>query len=346
MRLVAKAAAGWLAAIVAVSAALLGATPPGAAADLAPVRFGTQVATSNAGLYIAQELGYFKEEGVDLQLVVMTDPPALIAALATGQLDAGGISVTPGLFSAIEQGINLKVVGDKQSLGNGFAGVRLAVRKGFAKATPNETFEALRGKKVALNTKGAITFYLLKEELARHKLGLNDVQVVELSQPNMVAALGSGAIDAALLLEPFLSQAIHSGIVTELSDLTKAVPGGSAVVTPIVYGEKFSKNRKVAEAFMRGYMRGVRAYNDAFRKGVDKDKVIKIIADQTKNSVDVIAKSFPPGLDPNQRVTLTAFEAYQSFYAEQGLVRKPIDVKLLIDPSFAEAAVKALGEYK
>ena len=111
-------------------------------------------------------------------------------------------------------------------------------------------------------------------------------------------------------------------------------------------GEKFAKNRKDADAFMRGYMRGVRAYNDAFRKGLNKDKVIQIIAEQTKNSVDVIARSFPPGLDPNQKVTLAAFEAYQNFYAEQGLVRKPIDVKLLLDPSFAEAAVKALGEYK
>ena len=113
MQRMAKAAVSSLAAILAASATLFGISA-GDAAELKPVRFGTQVATSNAGLYLAQELGYFKDEGVDLQLVVMTDPPALIAALATGQLEAGGISVTPGLFSAVEQGINLKVVGDKR----------------------------------------------------------------------------------------------------------------------------------------------------------------------------------------------------------------------------------------
>jgi len=316
------------------------------AADLTPVRFGTQVAASNAGLYLADEYGYFKQEGIDLKIVVMTDPPALITSLATGQLDAAGISTTPGLFSAFEQGINLRIVGDKQSLGNGFSGVRLAGRKGSVKATEAETFAALKGKKIAVNTKGAITFYLLEEELRRHGLSLKDVNVVELSQPNMIAALGSGAIEAAMILEPFLSQAIQNGIVEQISDVTGAAPGGYAVLTPLVYGETLVKDRKTGEAFMRAYMKGVRDYNDAFRKGKNKDKVIDILAQRTQVARDIIARSFPAGLDPDQRVTAEAMDVFQKFYEGQKLVRKPIDVKKLIDNSYAEAAVKALGPYK
>ena len=313
------------------------------AADLTPVRFGTQVTTSNAGIYIADEFGYFKQEGIDLKLIVMTDPPTLITALATGQLDAAGISTTPGLFAAFGQGIQLRIVGDKQSMGNGFSGVRLAARKGVAKASEDETFAALKGKKIAVNTKGAITFYLLQSELHRHKLGLKDVEVVELSQPNMMAALSSGAIEAALILEPFLSQAIQQNLADEISDLTKAVPGGYAVLTPLVYGETLVKDRKTGEAFMRAYMRGVRDYNDAFRKGKNKDKIIDIMSARTQVSRDIIAKSFPPGLDPDQRVTVEGMDVFQKFYQEQNLLRQPVDVKQLIDISYADAAVKALG---
>ncbi|HVY59436.1 MAG TPA: ABC transporter substrate-binding protein [Xanthobacteraceae bacterium] len=329
-------------ALVSMLAALGGA----AAGKLTPVRFGTQVATSNAGLYLADEFGYFKDEGIDLHLIVMTDPPTLITSLATGQLDAAGISVTPGLFAAVDQGILLHVVGDKQSLGNGFSGVRLAARKGFSKGSEAATFAALKGKKIALNTKGAITYYLLEQELLRHGLKLSDVDVVELSQSTMIASLGSGAIDAGLILEPFLSQAIQSNIAEQISDLTKAAPGGYAVVTPVVFGESLVKDRKTGEAFMRAYMRGVRAYNDAFRKDVNKDKVIDILAARTKVDRKIIASSFPPGLDPDQRVTVEAMDAFQKFYVNQNLVRKPIDVRKLIDMSYAQAAVKALGEYK
>jgi NitT/TauT family transport system substrate-binding protein len=340
--------------VAAVSTALLwcaavAATWPISAAtsaELTTVRFGTQVATSNAGIYLADEYGYFKQEGIDLKVTVMSDPPTLITALATGQLDAGAISTTPGLFAAFGQGINLRVVGDRQSMGNGFSGVRLAARKGFAKATEAETFAALMGKKIALNTKGAITFYLLQEELRRHGLSLNDVDVIELSQPNMIAGLGSGAIDAALLLEPFLSQAIQNGLAEQISDLIKATPGGYAVLTPLVYGEKLVKDRKTGEAFMRAYMRGVRVYNDAYRKNINKDKVIDILAQRTQVARDVIARSFPPGLDPDQRATTEAMDVFQKFYQEQNLVRKPVDVRKLIDTSYAEAALKVLGPYE
>ena len=94
---------------------------------------------------------------------------------------------------------------------------------------------------------------------------------------------------------------------------------------------------------MRAYMRGVRDYNDDFRKGKNKDKIIDIMAARTQVSRDIIAKSFPPGLDPDQRVTVEGMDVFQKFYQEQNLLRQPVDVKQLIDMSYADAAVKALG---
>ena len=118
-------------------------------------------------------------------------------------------------------------------------------------------------------------------------------------------------------------------------------------IAVVFYAPHFVReNPDAARRLMVAYLQGVRDYNDAYRKGINKDKVIDILAVRTQVARDVIAQSYPPGLDPDQRATVEAMDVFQKFYQEQNLVRKPIDVKQLIDTFFAEAALKVLGPYK
>jgi NitT/TauT family transport system substrate-binding protein len=92
-------------------------------------------------------------------------------------------------------------------------------------------------------------------------------------------------------------------------------------------------------------MQGVRVYNDAFVKGIDKDKVTAIIARRAKVSPAFIAHSFLPGLDPDQRVNKSFLGAAQAFFIAQGMQHGAADIDTLVDPSFAAAAVQKLGDY-
>jgi NitT/TauT family transport system substrate-binding protein len=320
-----------------------------AARAAAPVRFGSVGGLTDAGLYLAEDQGYFAEAGVAVHMQRMPSAPALLTALATGQLDVAGISVTPGLFSSIAQGVQIRIVGDKQSVRPGFSATRLVLRKDFPPGSEAEQVAALRGKPVAISAKAASVAMVLRNYLAGFGMALTDVRIVEMPYPSMVPALGSGAVDAAVVLEPFLSQALQQGIARPLNDLA-AASGGTAVDSstsvPLVYSETFARDRGPAQGFMDAYLRGVRLYNDAFQKAIDKDRIIGVLAARSKMELGVIRDGFPAGLDPNGRVNERFLNECQAFFVQQKYLPEPIDLKRLVDMSFADATVARLGEYK
>lgn len=309
------------------------------------VRFGSVGGATDAGVYIADELGYFKEAGLVIDMQRMSNAPSLTAAIATNQLDVAGISITPGLYTAVQQSLNLRIVGDKQSLRPGFSATRVVVKPDLVRTTEAETIKSLKGKKFAISAKTAAVYLLLQRLLAKHGMTLADVQIVELAYPNMLAAMASGAVDAALNLEPFLSQTVQAGVGRVVHDLIELVPDRNATIVPLVYSENFAKG-PAAQRFMTAYMKGVRVYNDAFGANRDKERIIDVIARRGKIDPKVIREGFTAGLDPNQSVNIAALEAFQKFFVEQNMIRTPIDVHRIVDTSFAKAAIQALGPYQ
>jgi NitT/TauT family transport system substrate-binding protein len=311
-------------AVTLVLAVFIAAT---AAAQPTTVRFGSVGGATDAGVYIADELGFFKEAGLAIEMQRMSNAPALTAAIATNQLDVAGISITPG-----------------QSIRPGFSATRVVVRPDLVKATEAETIKGLKGKKFAISAKAAAVYMLLQGLLAKHGMTLADVQVVELAYPNMLAAMASGAVDAAMNLEPFLSQTIQAGVGKVVHDLIELIPDRNASIVPLVYSENFAKG-PAAQRFMTAYMKGVRVYNDAFGANRDKERIIDVIARRGKIDPKVIREGFTAGLDPNHGVSIAALEAFQKFFVEQNMIRTPVDVARIVDTSFAKAAIQALGPY-
>jgi len=309
------------------------------------VKFGTVGGTTDAGLVIADEMGFFREVGLKLELNRIGSGPALLAAVVTEQIDGGGVSMTPGLFAAVQQGVKLKIVGDKQSYSPGFSSSWVVARPEYVKATVKETFIALKGKKMAINSKGTIAYMALMDAFKFYGLEPKDINVVELGYPDMMPGLAAGAVESAYMLEPFITQSVKANIGKEVSDLMDVRSPGSTAV-PIVYGEKFAADTKSANAFMVAYMKGVRAYNDAYRKDIDKDKIVGMIARYTKLDPAVIKDSHPTALEPNQYVNQPYVEEVEKFFMSLGSLRAITPAKDIVDPSFANEAVKVLGEYK
>ena len=165
----------------------------------------------------------------------------------------------------------------------------------------------------------------------------------------MAPALASGAVDAAVVLEPFLSQALQQGIARPLNDLA-AASGGTATESstsvPLVYSEAFATNKTAAQGFMDAYLRGVRLYNDAFAHNIAKDRVIGILAAKAKLDPAVIRGGFPAGLDPNGRVNARFLNECQRYFIQQKYLQEAIDLSRLVDMSFADSTIARYGEYK
>jgi NitT/TauT family transport system substrate-binding protein len=319
---------------------------PANAEELTVIQFSSVGGITDAPLYLAEEYGLFAKAGLKVERQRMNSAPNLMTAVATGQIDAAGISITPGLYSSVQQGVHMRIVGDKQSLSPGVSATRLVIRSDLSSGTEAGDMKALKGRKIAVSAKASSVYMLLERLLKKHGMTFADVQVVELSYPNMMPALASKAIDGAIDLEPFMSQALQADVVKVVNDLTEFVPEHGAVIVPIVYSEDFARKTKVANAFMKAYMQGVRIYNDAMVKGIDKEKAIEVIARYAKVKPEIVRDSFPAGMDPNQRISEAFLDELQAFFVKEKFLRDKIDVKKIIDLSFADAAVKELGAYK
>jgi len=175
---------------------------PRAAAE---IRVGVSDWTGWVAWYVAQDQGYFRKYGADVKLVWFANYSDSIAALSTGQLDANSQTWSDTL-GPLAKGLPLEVVlVNDNSAGNDALLVGPRIR----------TFGDLRGHKVALE-QYSISHFVLYTALARNGLKPNDVNVVNLSAGDAAAAFMSGAVDAAVVWNPWISQIEKSGKGTAL----------------------------------------------------------------------------------------------------------------------------------
>ncbi|TGO05072.1 ABC transporter substrate-binding protein [Serinibacter arcticus] len=83
----------------------------GDSAEPTRVRFGlpTQMGANNSPMAVAEHLGYFDEEGIDLEIVHTTDSTSIVQGINTGALEIGSTPPEP-LWQAIESGSDLQLV--------------------------------------------------------------------------------------------------------------------------------------------------------------------------------------------------------------------------------------------
>jgi len=103
----------WIVGAVAVAVVVLAAVvtvvrrrPP----SKVTVRVGNLLVPGQAKLFVAKELGYFAEEGLDVQLVEFTNSADGLAALRAGKLDFGAFGATAPLFH-IAKDADIRIVG-------------------------------------------------------------------------------------------------------------------------------------------------------------------------------------------------------------------------------------------
>lgn len=324
-------------------------TAPASVAPLSPtvkVTVGVIGGSSDAGFYIAQERGYFKAEGLEVELVPFQTGPAMIPPLGTGQLDVGGGAVSVGLFNAVLQDVPLRIVADKGSHRPRFIANRIVIRKDLVDSGQVKGFGDLKGRKVGLAALGNAGQILLDKTLKRGGITWKDVETTILAYPDMGVAFTSKGIDASVSLEPFTTQWAAQGLITVLAETEVAYPDLQAAV--VMYGAKFSQDKpEVAKRFMVAYVRALRDYNDAFVKGRDKEALIAILIKTTSlKDRALYDKIVLGGLDPNGSVVASDLVAQQDWYIQYGYQKTKVDMAKVVDNQFVQYALGRLGNYQ
>ncbi len=313
------------------------------------VTVGAASTTSDAPIYIADKLGYFRDEGLAVKVTNFRSAADMVAPLGIGQLDAGAGSASAGLYNATVQGIRIKIVADKASSPPGYGATKILIRKDHLDGGRFKTPADFKGFRFAMNAPGVSNTATLNALLKSAGLRYSDVTTVNMPLPDHVAALGNKGVDASASVEPAATIAIRNGFAVLHKSDDEIIPNHQIAV--LIYSEKFSKNKDAADRFMRAYLRGVRFYNGALSNGrmagPNADKVIEILAASTPIKDPAIYKAITPtGMNPDGRVNIASLADDLAFYREQGLISGKVNMDELVDHSFADSAVKALGPYK
>jgi NitT/TauT family transport system substrate-binding protein len=311
------------------------------------IRVGASPVVSTSGIFLAYEKGYFKEQGLDVEITIFKESGApMTVPLATGGLDVGGGNISAGLWNAINQGQGIKLVADKGHIEKGMSYIGLVVRKDHVDSGRYKTYKDLKGFKMA------VTAYGVSQQIAADKflrvgdLQRKDISFEKMPYVQMNIALEKKELDATIQLEPYLTKAVQDGIAVKVADVYEVYPDQQSAA--IFYSSRFIReHRDLAEKFMVAYLKGVREYDNAFIRGIDKAKTIALLKKYIEiESGSIWDNMIPVGLNPNGFLNKRSLTEDAAWYKKYGFIEQVPDIDKAVDESFVKKAVAAIGEYK
>ena len=314
------------------------------------VTVGTTNSNSDAPFFIAEAKGYFREQGLDVELLPFDSAAKMVAPLGTGQLDVAAGAPSAGLYNAVERGIDLRLVADKGSAPKGYGYLPLMVRKALIDSGKVKSARDLRGMKIAEVAPATASFCTLNEALKKGGLTYRDVDETFLGFPDHLTAFTGGAIDGGITAEPIATRCVETGVAVKFMPDDEFYPNQQ--IACVLYGGPFIKNKGTAgQRFMLAYIKAARDYNDALRggkmAGPAANDVIAILTKYTAIKDPAVYRAITPnGNDPNGRLNVESLRKDLATFKEAGFVKGTITVDRVIDESFAAEAVKTLGPYR
>jgi NitT/TauT family transport system substrate-binding protein len=321
---------------------------PGEASAPAAVKVGVLKLTSSAPIFVGVEKGFFREFGVEPELTYFQAAAPIATALAAGQIDVGATGLTAALYNIVLGGEKIWIVADK---GREWPGYPLT-----AIAAQTELYERgvrgiadLKGKRIGITQLGSTFHYQLGNILDKYELSLADVKIVPLQAMGAaLEALKAKQIDAVMLPQPFPGTAEAQGFGRIIAWAGDLLPWQIAA---IFYSKGFAADRARAVSFMKGYVKSARYYYDAALRrrdgrpapGAAYDEVVAITARYTGSTPEIVRRGFPYQ-DRSGRLWVEDIGRQMAWWQRHGFMKSVLPLKDIVDTSFLETAIRAVGE--
>ncbi len=207
-------------------------------------------ATSVAGLYIAQQRGYFTAAGLHVKIVPVASGVNALPDLVNGSVDIDEGQWTSDVAAEAAGAARLHV------LAPGNAGGTALEQVVIPAGSKLQTVPQLRGKTIAVNALKGLAVLLTSNVLNSYGVDPAQVHFVVVPFPAMAAALAAHRVDAAFMTEPFLSAAEEGQGVVPLFDIDQ----GAAYDFPIA-------GYVSTQAWAEKYPRTAATFTAALRRG-------------------------------------------------------------------------------
>ena len=296
-----------------------------------------------APLYVAIGRDFMKEQNIEVDMQKVASGTEAMAFLAQGSLDAGGIGITAATFNAFNKGFDLRIVGSAALQPQKGGPSIIIVRKDLKESGKVKSVADLKGMKVGIaGGPGTTGAYFVAKALKDAGLTVKDIEIVNLANPDLPLGFEKASIDAAFVGPPYSDQIISGGKGVLLAQDT--APG--AMTTVFMYSGKFIKERpEVAKRFMIALVKGSRAMQgDKYLDPANLKAYLKYVT----ATEDAIRKGKPQVYDPDLKVYIDSIKNMEEIFRWAGWTNYTavISQDKMADSSFAENAVKVLGQFK
>lgn len=305
-------------ALISISGA--GMRPASAQAPETPkIRVSTLPIAGQVPIYTAQKLGYFKDNGLEVEVTFAAGGAESVPLLVQGSLQLAVTPITSAVL-ANQQGFNLKLVpptlDDKKKAPGQTV---LLVRDDGAVGSVTD----LKGKRIAVNTINSVNWLYARALLRKGGLDPNAVTFVELPFPSMNDALLRGSVDGIIQVQPFHHIGVTSGKM-------KALGYPFADVQPGIHIASYAGDG----AWIAANPRTVKAFTDAMAKAIDyleknPDQAKMLVAEFTKAKPELVQQV--PLDDWSTKISVADIAKQLELMKQEGVLKKPIDAGSLVD---------------
>ena len=294
--------------------------PRGLSAQLTTVRIAFNGFGGVAPLYLGNDAGIFKQQGLNLEMVFIPDGSLSLQTLIGRSLDlllTGG----PPVANAYLQGAKIKIIG----------GVTNLLPYTFVVATGLRTAEQVKGKKIGISRFGSNTDYVVR--LALEQLGLSaaQVQIIQVggSQARLVA-LKSGAIQATVLSPEEAMVAQKMGFSVLLDFIEKGIEFPH--VNVVARDDYLETQAQTVRTFMRTYVESVRYYKT--HRGEAVKKIMELSKLPERQMAETVYEGSLRATPDDGKPTVKGMEVVLDSLAKENPKAKSLTVQQLLDLRF------------
>ncbi len=210
-----------------------------------------------APIWITKEAGFFKKNGLDVDLVFIPGGPTAAAALMAGEMQVVAMA-GPAIVTSNLAGSDLVMIA---GIVNTFAFQFVTIKEITAPAQ-------LKGKRIGVNRFGAAPDVAARYGLKHMGIDPREVVILQLGeQATRLAAMKAGRLEAAILLPPITTMAQKEGmnVLLDMSEM-----GAEFQITGLAGSRSFTvQKRPSALRFMRAFVEGIHYYKTRKKESMD-----------------------------------------------------------------------------
>jgi NitT/TauT family transport system substrate-binding protein len=184
--------------------------------------------------------------------------------------------------------------------------------------------------------------------LEREGVTIADVDLKIFPFPQMGIAFKNKAIDAGIIIPPFVWQLEEQGLAVPFGNVDELVQPQPMTIAVILANSDWAKsNKELVQRYMTAWLRGAREYCQAYHGAPNRQEIIdELVNSKTAPSRELLEKYPWPARSPNGKINVASMLDINKWYVANKMSAKEFPESRLVDGSFIDEAIKKLGPFE